>query len=279
MYRFYLHVEETVKKEPVTASLIFAAGKGSRMKGYSGNKTLLPLIAHGSPYEGKRPILLHIIDNLPSGPKALVLNYRKEDLIKATASLDLDYYEQPLLDGTGGALIASREFILHREYDRLLITMGDVPFVRPSTYDRLLKALDNNHMAILGFRPADKREYGVLDIRKGRVTGIIEWKYWSEYPAHKQETLDICNSGIYASRKDEIIKYLDILKNRPHTVFKERNGKMTQVKEYFITDMVELMHGDGLRIGYVTAEDEDEVMGVDDRQSLIKAQDIFQRYA
>ena len=35
------------------------------------------------------------------------------------------------------------------------------------------------------------------------------------------------------------------------------------------------MTDDGLPVGYVIAEDEEEVMGIDDLSSLIKAQDIF----
>ena len=267
-----------MKDKPITASVIFTAGKGSRMKGYSGNKTLLPLIPHSSPYEGSRPILLNILTRLPVGPKALIVNYRKEDVIEATRSLDLEYYEQPLLNGTGGALMASREFILNREYNHLIITMGDVPFVRPSTYGGLLDSLERCHMSVLGFRPKDRKEYGVLDTSHDTVKGIIEWKYWSEFPTEEQKRLDLCNSGIYACRREEIIRYLDILEERPHIVLKERDGEMKEVKEYFITDIVEFMYKDGLSVGYVIAEDEEEVMGVDDRDSLVKAQEIFERY-
>ncbi|MFC1891484.1 MobA-like NTP transferase domain containing protein, partial [Thermodesulfobacteriota bacterium] len=58
-------------KDPTTVSIIFAAGRGSRMKEYDGNKTLLPLIPDESPYKGTCPILVEIIKNLPPGPKAL----------------------------------------------------------------------------------------------------------------------------------------------------------------------------------------------------------------
>ncbi|MFC1869611.1 NTP transferase domain-containing protein, partial [Thermodesulfobacteriota bacterium] len=103
-----------------TASLIFAAGKGSRMKGFEGNKTLLPLIPGPSPFEGSRPILLHIINSLLPGPKAVVVNHRKEEVIASTRSLGLTYCEQPLLNGTGGALLASRDFLEDRNYKQLL---------------------------------------------------------------------------------------------------------------------------------------------------------------
>jgi len=258
-----------------TASVIFAAGKGSRMKGYEENKTLLPLVSGDSPFEGSRPILLRIIESLPPGPKALVVNYKKEDVIRLTEGLGLNYCEQPQTNGTGGALLAASRFIEDNSFDRLLITMGDVPLVRPSTFESLLTVLDNNKMAVLGFRPMDKKQYGVLEISDGKVQRITEWKYWKEYTKDRQDALDICNSGIYAVSRDALIRYLKILGNSPHRVVKEREGRMVEVEEYFITDLVELMSGDGLSVGYSLAEDENEVMGVDDLESLEKAREIF----
>ncbi|MFC1868784.1 MobA-like NTP transferase domain containing protein, partial [Thermodesulfobacteriota bacterium] len=156
-------------------------------------------------------------------------------------------------------------------------TMGDIPLVMPSTFDNLLKALRENHMAVLGFRPANKKDYGLFEIDKGDIKRIIESKHWSRFSKERKEMLEICNSGIYAFRKNELMRYLDILGRKPHTVLKERHGKITEVEEFFITDLVELMNKDGLKVGYAVSEDEDEVMGVDDLQSLIKAQEIFSR--
>ena len=258
-----------------TASLILAAGRGSRMKGFDGNKTLLPLVSGESPFKGSHPILLHILSNLPPGPKALVINYKKEDLIRATRSLEISYYEQPLLNGTGGALIAAREFLEAQDYDRIIITMGDVPFVSSATYLNLTKGLKANNLMVLGFRPSDKKQYGVLETEGVNVRRIIEWEYWKSYTEKREMKLQIFNSGIYAARKDDLIQYLWILQKRPHTVRKERHGKLVEVEEFFITDLVELMQDDGLKVGYALAEQENEVMGVDDLPSLLKAQEIF----
>jgi bifunctional UDP-N-acetylglucosamine pyrophosphorylase/glucosamine-1-phosphate N-acetyltransferase len=260
-----------------TACLILAAGRGSRMKGFDGNKTLLPLVPGRSPFEGRHPILLQILKNLPTGPKAAVINYKKEDVIKATESLGLSYCEQPSLNGTGGALIAARGFLEGEYYDNLIITMGDVPFVRGTTYLNLVGALKLNNLVVLGFRPLEKKQYGVLETHGMHVKRIIEWEYWRTYPEQKQAQFPICNSGIYAVRKSDLVRYLPILEKRPHSVRKERNGKMVEVEEFFITDLVELMHADGLKTGFVVAEDETEVMGVDDLPSLTRAQEIFRR--
>ncbi|MBU0735801.1 MAG: NTP transferase domain-containing protein [Proteobacteria bacterium] len=258
-----------------TASVILAAGRGSRMKGYSGNKTLLPLIPERSSYEGRHSILSEILTNLPPGPKAVIVNHRKEDIIKATLGLGLSYLEQPELNGTGGALLAAASFLETEHYDSLVVTMGDVPFVKGDTYMGLIRSLKDHSLVVLGFRPESRKQYGLLELNGNQVRKIIEWKYWKTYPEEKQPMLQICNSGIYAIKKEGLLHYLSILASRPHLVRKEINGRLCDVKEYFITDLIEYMYDDGLSIGYVIAEDEEEVMGIDDLPALTRAQEIY----
>lgn len=267
--------EGSLNSKKIIASVIFAAGKGSRMKDYEGNKTLLPLIPEKGPFKGEKPILLRILNTLPPGPMAIVVNHKKEDVIETTGHLNLTYCEQPELNGTGGAILAALDFIKNTEYDFLLVTMGDTPLVRESTFSKLIDVLESGHIAVLGFRPADRKKYGVLDIEDSKVKRIIEWEYWKDYPESEQERLSVCNAGIYAVRKNEILRYLDLLSRKPHTVLKERNGRQVEIKEYFITDMIQWMYEDGLKTGCCVADNEYEVMGVDDVDSLKLAQKIF----
>ena len=259
-----------------TASLILAAGRGSRMKGYEGNKTLLPLIPAKSHYEGSNPILLEIIKNLPDGPKAVVVNHRKQDIIRATQGFDLTYCDQPVLNGTGGALLAARKFLEGLKSRQLIITMGDVPLVKKASYLRLVQSLQNNSLSVLGFRPEEKKQYGVLEIEGEQVKKITEWKYWKAYSQEKQRQIQICNSGIYAAQTDTLLHYISILAARPHRVQKEIRGKLTSVEEFFMTDLVEYMCDDGLSVGHVIGT-EDEVMGVDDLSAIIKAQALYSK--
>ena len=263
-----------LEKELKIASLIFAAGSGSRMKGFNGNKTLLPLVPAGSHYEGTQPILLQILSSLPSGPKALVINYKKEDVIKATHNLDITYCEQPELNGTGGALLAAGSFLENMDCSQLIITMGDVPFVSRSTYLELLKKLDQSDLVVLGFCPESKKQYGILEIKGKQVQKIIEWKYWSTYPEEKRQSFQVCNSGIYAAKRELLLRYMSLLASRPHKVNKKINGQLREVEEFFITDLVKYMHDDGLSVGYEII-DEKDVMGIDDLPSLIMAQKHF----
>jgi bifunctional UDP-N-acetylglucosamine pyrophosphorylase/glucosamine-1-phosphate N-acetyltransferase len=270
--------ESNLDNNEKIASLVFAAGKGSRMKGYDGNKTLLPLVPEADDvFRGTHQILISILDKLPDGPKALVVNYKKEDIIKATGSFDVSYYEQPELNGTGGAMLAAFDFIKNEEYECLLVTMGDTPLIKASTFMKLVNALSDCHLSVLGFCPQDKKKYGVFDTEGSLVKRIIEWEYWNKYPVAEQERLNICNGGIYAIKKDALLKYTELLSEQPHIVIKERNGKKVEIKEYFITDVVEMMYRDGLTTGYVIADDENEVIGIDDVDSLKKAQQLFQK--
>ena len=258
------------------ASVIMAAGRGSRMREHSGNKTLLPLTPNGSPFEGSNPILIQILHSLPAGPKAIVVNYNKQAVMDATKDYKPEYCLQPELNGTGGgALLATRDFLEKQACHQFIITMGDVPLVRKETYINLVEQLKQADMAVLGFCPEDKKEYGVLDVKNGHVNKIIESKYWKNFSVVKQMDLKVCNSGIYAVRRNSLIKYLSILAKKPHIVNKKINGRIQPIKEYFITDLVEHMANDGLAVGYVIAPDEQEVMGVDDVKALGTAQSIF----
>ncbi|MBW2708482.1 MAG: NTP transferase domain-containing protein [Deltaproteobacteria bacterium] len=264
-----------MEKENRIASIILAAGRGSRMKGYGGAKTLLPLIPETSPYSGKRPIILHIIENLPPGPKAVVVNHKKDDIREATQHLDITYCEQPVLNGTGGALLAAMPFLQKQGCQNLLITMGDVPFVAPETYASLLRALETHDLVVLGFMPEDKKQYGVLEIRGNQVRRIVEWKYWKHYSAEDQKILGVCNSGIYAAKKDSLLHSLAVLASKPHMVQKEVNGVVCDQEEFFITDLVEYLPREGHSVGYIISDNEKEVMGIDDLSSLLNAQKIY----
>lgn len=261
-----------------TASIVMAAGRGSRMKGYSGSKTLLPLVPKASIYEGDQPILCHIIDQLPMGPKALIVHHCKDEVIAATR-LDLkNYYDQPVLNGTGGALLAARLFIEQTQCHHVLVTMGDVPLVAPQTYRALVAALADWPMVVLGFTPADKKKYGLLETTGGTVDRITEWKIWKDYPQDRQVALNICNAGIYAFERSLLCEYLDRLAQRPQRVEKLVDGRRQMIEEYFITDLVGYMTADGLSVGFQITQDPDETLGVDDPEALRRAQHLYARH-
>ena len=245
------------------------------MQDYSGNKTLLPLTPGESPYEGRHPILLHIVESLPGGSKCVIVNHKKEDVIQSTRGLDVAHFEQPALNGTGGALLAARRFIETSEGDNIIVTMGDVPFVSGKTFSGMVDQLNTHRLIILGFIPRDKKQYGILEIDGNKVNRIVEWKYWCTWPKEQKDRHPICNAGIYAFKKNDLIRYLPTLASRPQKIRKVIDGKEKEMEEFFITDIVEFMVEDGLSVGYVVTENEIEAMGIDDLAALEKAQEYY----
>ena len=245
------------------------------MKDYAGNKTLLPLQPGDSVFSGQQPIVMHLMENLPAGPKCLIVNHCKAQVMEATQATGAVYCEQPVLNGTGGAILAAKAFVDAQTAPQVIITMGDVPFVRKQTYETLVDGLDLCDLMILGFSPTDKKQYGVLEIEKGQVRKITEWKYWKDYPVVRQNSLNVCNSGIYAARRSALVSYLPILASRPQVVQKEVNGQMTDIEEFFFTDLIEFMVQDGKPVGFHVVDDEFETMGIDDVAALEKAQAFF----
>ncbi len=256
------------------ASIIFAAGRGTRMTGYSGNKTLLPLIPEKSRYEGARPLIREVLDNLPAGPRGIVVNYRAEEIRRVTEGPEISFVYQPVTNGTGGALLAARSFLNSADADRVIITMGDVPLIRPATYYRLLDLLGRYELALLAFENKDRAQYGMIEMEGGRVTGIVEWKYWKDFPLERQSRLRYCNAGVYAAKKTTLLNCMDKLERRPHDVMKQQGGQWLTIKEYFLTDIVEMMSRDGLPVG-ITLASEEEVIGVDTPESLAAVQKLY----
>lgn len=249
------------------ASIVFAAGKGSRMMGYQGNKTLLPLIPEGSLYSGRRPMLIEVLDNLPPGPKGIVVHHFADQVRAAAAAHGAEFIVQPETNGTGGALLAARSFLESSAADKVIITMGDVPLIRPATYAGLIAQLCSCDLAVLAFDPQDKAQYGLLECAGEHVKKIVEWKYWRSYPASRRAALHYCNAGVYAAGRRVLLEYMAHLAKAPHRVQKKWGGSHVTVEEFFLTDLVELMSRDGLAVGMAIAAPA-EVTGVDTPEAL-----------
>ena len=256
------------------ASIVFAAGKGSRMTGYEGNKTLLPLIPARSAYEGSHSLLVEVLKSLPAGPKGIVVHHRAEDVQRETEDLGCSYLFQPETNGTGGALLAARPFLESAPNDCVVITMGDVPLIHPATYARLVRRLSDCELAVLAFVPRDRAQYGMIEMEGDRVARIVEWKYWSTYPSSRLAELKYCNAGVYAAGREMLLRYMTRLADAPHRVRKQRGDRWVVIEEYFLTDLVELICNDGLKVGLVEACEE-EVVGVDTPEALKYVQEQY----
>lgn len=108
-------------------AIILCAGYGKRLYPYTKNyqKTMVPV-------NGK-PLLEYIIDGLIyAGIKdfILVIGYRKEQIMNyfhdgTKWKINISYVEQPILNGTGGALLLCESLIKNEHF---LLSWGDILF-------------------------------------------------------------------------------------------------------------------------------------------------------
>ncbi|MFB6346123.1 MAG: bifunctional UDP-N-acetylglucosamine diphosphorylase/glucosamine-1-phosphate N-acetyltransferase GlmU [bacterium] len=232
-----------------TEGIILAAGQGTRM---NSNK---PKVCHRCFGE---PMITHIVRSLNrasmSSIMAVVGEGREEVETILPESVGTVLQENQL--GTGHAL---RQVIDERTIDSgtpLLVTCGDIPGVRPETYETLSETYHNtdSELVLLTTTLDDPAGYGRIKLDdSGRVTSIVE-----EVDASEQEKrIDLINTGIMCGSIDVFQEYLPKLQSD------------NEAGEYYLTDVVELMNDEGRRVDQVEVDDSWEVTGINTRRQLV----------
>jgi len=158
--------------------------------------------------------------------------------------------------GTAHAVLSARAALEEFTGD-VVILYGDTPLIRPETLTQIRSALkDGADLAVLGFEAEDPTGYGRLITDKmGALIAVREEK--DANPEERAVTL--CNSGVFAFRSENLLSLLD------------RIGNDNAKGEYYLTDAVELAHGERLSTTVVICE-EREVMGVNSKVQLAAAE-------
>jgi bifunctional UDP-N-acetylglucosamine pyrophosphorylase/glucosamine-1-phosphate N-acetyltransferase len=237
-------------------SIILAAGLGTRMK------STIPKVMH---CVAGRPLAAHAAAGAMAAGASQLAFVIGPDMGTARTVLadfvaDARFFTQNERLGTANAVLAAEPVIAEFEGD-ILVLYGDTPLLLPDTLSRLRAALDGGAgVAVLGCEAADPKGYGrLLCDDAGVLLAIREEREASE--AEKRVTL--CNSGVMAFRSGVLLSLL------------RRIGNDNAKGEYYLTDAVELARGDGLAVAVVICP-EDEVMGVNDRVQLARAESLMQ---
>ncbi|MGE4221153.1 MAG: NTP transferase domain-containing protein, partial [Alphaproteobacteria bacterium] len=236
-----------------TAAVVLAAGMGTRMK------SAIPKVAH--PIAG-RPMVAHVLAAaapLAPDPLVVVIGPDMDSLAALVAPHPVRV--QPLRRGTADAVKAARADLAALESGTVFILYGDTPFIRTETLRSMAAQREAGAaVVVLGFRPADPKRYGrlVLDAA-GRLTAIVE----ANDATDEQLKIDLCNSGVMAVDAAHLLRLLD------------RVGNANAKGEYYLTDIVALARAGGLSCAVVEAPEE-ELLGVDDRAALARAEALWQ---
>jgi bifunctional UDP-N-acetylglucosamine pyrophosphorylase/glucosamine-1-phosphate N-acetyltransferase len=237
-------------------SIILAAGEGTRMK------SATPKVLHPV---GGMPIIGHVVRaarDAGSSRIALITGPKHAQIREAVSSIDTQvrHFEQSIARGTGHAASMARELFADAE-GYIAVVYGDHPLLRGDSFRAVLDRLDAGlDVAILGFEPADPTGYGRFITDGDRLLAIREHKDASE----EERQIGLCNACILTFRAEVFRDLIDKL---------DTNNAQG---EYYLTDLVALANAAGKRVGYGIAPEVD-VMGVNDRSQLARAEAQFQK--
>ncbi len=235
------------------STIILAAGKGTRMR--SEKPKVMHEIAH-------KPLLKHVYDmsqQLEHNSITIVYGHGGELLKNHFADLPVNWTEQAQQLGTGHAVQQALPFI--QDDDQVLILYADVPLLKLATVQRLLSLSDSNTLALLTVNLSSPKGYGrIVRCAQNNVQKIVEEKDATEAEKLIQEV----NTGIMAVPGKRLKNWLQSLTNH------NAQG------EYYLTDIIAMAVADKVTIMTTQPEDEDEVLGVNDRNQLYHLERVYQ---
>ncbi len=232
--------------------VILAAGQGTRMRSDL-PKVLQPLAG--------RPLLAHVVATAEAltADDVCVVYGHGGDLVMATITGDhLRWALQAEQHGTGHAVMQAMPET--PDENRVLILFGDVPLLTPKTLEHLLIESGDSDLGVLTVDLEDPTGYGRIVRKDGLVVRNVE---------HKDATLaeqEICeiNTGVMCCPADKLKGWLD------------RLGNDNAQGEYYLTDIIEMAVADGVAVHGVKADNEAEVMGINDKKQLAEAERALQ---
>ncbi len=233
--------------------IVLAAGKGTRMK------SAMPKVLHC--LAGK-PLLSHVLDTgatLDPASVTVVIGHGA-DQVKETIKHPVLWAMQSEQLGTGHAVKEGMEGI--EDHDTVLITYGDVPLTRGSTYQALLDACNDNSIGLLTLMMDDPTGYGRILRDGGAIVGVVEQK---DATADQLGIREV-NAGVVSIKGGSLRSLLSRINN------KNAQG------EYYLTDIHELAVKDGLVVTAVHPDDAWEVDGVNSRSQLARLERLHQAH-
>ena len=234
--------------------IILAAGKGKRMQ--SASPKVLQKVA------GKA-LLQHVLDTsleLKNCQPHIVVG-DQGSLVKASVSAPKNskWSKQAKQLGTGHAVKQAVKDL--RAGSVALIIYGDVPLVKSSTMNNLVKAAGKSSLALLSFEQQMPKGYGrIIRSPRGKVLGIVEEKD----ATIEQKKITEVNSGIMAIAASKLVKLLMGLKNK------------NAAKEYYLTDIVSLANENKIPVKAVKLDSKEEVLGANNLEELNQLERNYQ---
>jgi len=236
--------------------VILAAGLGTRMKSRRAK------VLHQA---GGKTLIEHTVDTaltMTSPDRVfVVVGHQAAEVRSVVEARGIQFIHQTEQKGTGHALMTGRDPLAGLG-GLLVVYYGDCPLIPRAVLDALVAHQKKSEAAatLVAAELADPTGYGrVIRDSAGRVLAIVEQK------AATPEQLAVreANIGIYCFRADLFWKHVDEIQlNNP-------------AREFYLTDMVEILIRAGHTIDAYRAESEVELLGINNRVELAAADRAF----
>ncbi|MBI4981753.1 MAG: NTP transferase domain-containing protein [Candidatus Omnitrophica bacterium] len=237
------------------ASIILAAGKGERMKSET------PKVLHRVCGRPMVNYVLDLVKELKIKNNVVVLGHKAEE-VKKVIPEGFKIAIQKKLAGTADAVKEALPKLAGIS-GSILVLYGDIPLLKKETLKNLLGQHVNSgaDLTVLTATLDKPSGYGrILRDRYSAICGIVEEKDADDFEKDIKEI----NTGIFCVKKDKLEKLIKRI--RPN------NRK----KEYYLTDIFNLIYKNGGVVEGMKISDIDEAMGINSRVELAKAIRIMQ---
>jgi bifunctional UDP-N-acetylglucosamine pyrophosphorylase/glucosamine-1-phosphate N-acetyltransferase len=215
-------------------------------------------------------MVLHVLDALAELDVAravVVVGHGAERVTKALLEqappgLSIDFVEQHVQRGTGDATSVALTAFPDDDTDEagdIVVLPGDTPLLRAPTLAALVRTHRQADAAatVLTARLPNPTGYGrIVRTKDARVARIVEQADATE----DELAIDEINTGIYVFRRGVLAPAL------------RRLSPENAQGEYYLTDVVEVLHGAGYPVTSMVVEDAMEAAGVNDRAQLAIAE-------
>jgi UDP-N-acetylglucosamine pyrophosphorylase len=237
------------------ATLILAAGLGKRMN------SDLPKVLHKVNGKPMVEYSIELSHRLHSDRTILIVGYKKELVVDATKSFDVEFVIQEPQNGTGHAVMVCDEALIGFDGD-VLVLYGDVPLLKDETMSQMIEMHRATEAVgtVLTARLDNPFNYGrIIRDDKGLVTRIVEEKDATE----EERKVNEINSGIYVFRKRDLFDALE--KINPSSV----------TGELYLTDVFEVFADEGKKVCAFVADNPNEILGVNNPDQLKAVEEVL----
>ncbi|HWR83563.1 MAG TPA: NTP transferase domain-containing protein [Candidatus Deferrimicrobium sp.] len=231
------------------AAIVLAAGKGKRMK--SDLPKVLHLI-HGRPMI---TILMDTLVKLHFSKLVVVIGFKGELVEKSLAGYPVSLVWQRQQLGTGHAVEMTRP-ILGEFEGTTLVALGDVPFLSAASIERLFDIHRRTKAAATCLSAVIDEPAGYGRIVREGDTDILKEIVEDKEASDQVRRIREINTGTFCFDNQHLFSAL-----------REVDNSNVQ-REYYLTDTINILRRNKLAAAVVTADNADEVLGINSVEQL-----------